>query len=162
MIYVTLGTMFLDFERLIDAVDHIARDTEEQVIVQLGLSVCRPAHCAWFEFLPRGEVLEIQRHARVIVGHAGIGTALDALSVGRPFITVPRLKRFNEHMNDHQREIADAIERRGWGRKVEEMGELAALCANPPPVPSSYRPNKAPLLAAVKSMVDRVAGKIEP
>ena len=105
---------------------------------------------------PRDEVIEIQRHARVIVGHAGIGTALDALSVKRPFITVPRLKRYNEHMNDHQLEIADAIECRGWGRKVIDMAEFPAACADPPGVPDDYRPNKAPLVGAVKAMVDRV------
>jgi len=158
MIYVTLGTMFLDFDRLVLAADGIARETGEQVIVQVGLSKIRPPHCAWFDFLPREEVLEIQRHARVIVGHAGIGTALDALSVGRPFIVVPRLKRFNEHMNDHQIEIADAIERRGWGRKVLDMDALPEACADPPAVPAHYRPNKAPLLAAVKAMAERVKG----
>ena len=159
MIYVTLGTMFLDFRRLVDAVDDIASISDEQVVVQLGMSPCRPQHCAWFDFLPREEVLEIQRHARVIVGHAGIGTALDAMSVGRPFVIVPRLKRFNEHMNDHQIEIADAIERRGWGAKILRIEQLPAACENPPPVPDAYRPNKAPLVGAVRSMVERVAAR---
>lgn len=157
MIYVTLGTMFLGFDRLIQAADAIAEETGEQIILQLGLSVRRPTHCEWFEFLPREECLEIQRHARVIVGHAGIGTAIDALSVGRPFIVVPRLKRFNEHLNDHQIEIAEAMERRGWGRMILDMTELADACANPPTVPEGYSPNKTPLIAAVKAMVDRVA-----
>ncbi len=157
MIYVTLGTMFLDFERLVNAMDDIARDTGEQVVIQLGMSTCRPENCAYFDFLPREEVLEIQRHARVIVGHAGIGTALDALSVRRPFIAVPRLKRFNEHMNDHQLEIADAIERRGWGRKVLDMGEMVAACAEPLTVKADYHPNKEPLIAAVRNMVERVS-----
>lgn len=159
MIYVTLGTMFLDFERLVRAVDQIAADTGEQVIVQLGLSRCRPSHCAWFDFLPREECLEIQRHARVIVGHAGIGTALDALSVGRPFIAVPRLKKHGEHMNDHQIEIAEAIERRGWGRMALDVADLPGLCAVPPDAPANYRPNTAPLLAAVRAMVDRVSAE---
>lgn len=157
MIYVTLGTMFLGFDRLVEAADAIAVDTGEQVIVQLGLSPRRPAHCAWFDFLPHASCLEIQRHARVIVGHAGIGTAMDALQVQRPFVIVPRLKRYNEHMNDHQMEIAEAVERRGWGRMVVDMAELPLACAVPPEVAEGYAPNKAPLLAAVRKMVDRVA-----
>lgn len=157
MIYVTLGTMFLGFNRLVEAVDALARQGGEQVIVQLGNASRPPAYCAWFDFLPHGECLQIQRHARVIIGHAGIGTAIDALSVKRPFIVVPRLKRFNEHMNDHQLEIAEAVQRRGWGRMVTEMGALADACAHPPEVPRHYRPNKAPLIHSVKSMVARVA-----
>lgn len=157
MIYVTLGTMFLDFERLVTTVDTIARDTDEQVVIQLGMAAGRPQHCAWFDFLPREQCLELQRHARVIVGHAGIGTTMDALEVKRPFVVVPRLKRFREHMNDHQIEIADAIESRGWGRKVMDMADLPAACAAPPAPPTHYRPNREPLIAAVKAMVDRVA-----
>jgi UDP-N-acetylglucosamine transferase subunit ALG13 len=162
MIYVTLGTMFLGFDRLVAAVDAIAESTGEQVIVQLGNASSPPGHCEWFEFLPREECLEIQRHARVIVGHAGIGTAIDALSMQRPFIVVPRLKRFNEHMNDHQLEIAEAVERRGWGRMVLDMEDLADACAHPPEVPQGYSPNKAPLIAAVKAMIERVAREASP
>jgi UDP-N-acetylglucosamine transferase subunit ALG13 len=149
--------MFLGFDRLVEAVDAIAEDTGEQVILQLGNASRYPSHCEWFEFLPRDECLDIQRHARVIVGHAGIGTAIDALSVQRPFVVVPRLKRFKEHMNDHQLEIAEAVQRRGWGRMVVEMKDLAGACADPPKVPEGYSPNKEPLIAAVKSMVERVA-----
>ena len=162
MIYVTLGTMFLGFDRLVQAVDAIAEDTGEQIILQLGNASRPPGHCEWFEFLPREECLDIQRHARVIVGHAGIGTAIDALSVQRPFIVVPRLKRFNEHMNDHQLEIAEAVQRRGWGKMVLDMKDLAGACADPPEVPTGYSPNKEPLIAAVKAMVDRVARGLHP
>lgn len=159
MIYVTLGTMFLGFDRLVETADAIAADTGEQVILQLGNASRYPIHCEWFEFLPREECLEIQRHARVIVGHAGIGTAIDALSVRRPLIVVPRLKRFNEHLNDHQMEIAEAVQRRGWGRMVLDMKDLPAACAHPPEVPEGYSPNKEPLIAAVKAMVERVASR---
>lgn len=158
MIYVTLGTMFLGFDRLVEAVDSIAETSGEQVIVQTGLSQERPRHCAWFDFLPHEDVLAIQRHARVIVGHAGIGTVLDALAVKRPLIVVPRLKRYGEHMNDHQMEIAEAVARRGWGRMVLDVEELAEACARPPAAPVDYRPNKAPLIAAIRNAVERIAG----
>lgn len=157
MIYVTLGTMFMDFPRLIHAADAIARDTGEQVIVQLGMSALRPTHCAWFDFWPHEKVLALQRHARVVVAHAGIGVTLDALHTRSPLILVPRLKGHGEHMNDHQCDIAEAVARRGWGRMVTDIAELPAACADPPPVPSNYRPAKAPLLAAVRSMVERVS-----
>ena len=157
MIYVTLGTMFLDFPRLVHAMDAIARDTGEQVVIQLGLSKLRPAHCGWFECWPHEHVLELQRHARVIVAHAGIGVTLDALRTRRPLILAPRLKCHGEHMNDHQRDIAEAVAKRGWGRMVTDVCELAAACAAPPPVPVHYKPARQPLVAAVRAMVERVA-----
>jgi hypothetical protein len=65
-------------------------------------------------------------------------------------------------MNDHQLEIAEAVERRGWGKMVLDMKDLAGACADPPEVPTGYSPNKEPLIAAVKAMVDRVARGLHP
>jgi len=159
MIYVTLGTMFLDFERLIRKMDAIAEKTGERVIVQLGLSKLVPSHCEHFGFKSHDEILEIQQQARLLVCHAGIGVTLDALRARRPFVLVPRLKRFNEHLNDHQIEIAHAVARRGWGRMVMDIEELEEACAKPLPFPEHYRPAREGLVQAVKRMVDRVAAE---
>lgn len=157
MIYVTLGTMFLDFERLVRRMDGIAYRTGERVIVQLGLSKIVPLHCECFDFKSHAEILKIQQEARVLVCHAGIGATLDALQAKRPFVLVPRLKRFNEHMNNHQIEIAEAVARRGWGRMVMDIEDLDEACTHPMPFPEHYRPAKEGLILAVKRMVDRVA-----
>ena len=157
MIYVTLGTMFLDFPRLIFKMDEVAADTGEEIIVQTGMGKTLPRRCAHFDFKPRLEVLDVQRRARVIVCHAGIGSVLDALGVRRPFIVVPRLKRFREHMNDHQLDLARAVEGRGWGRMILNIDDLPGACANPPPVPENYNPAKAQLVSAVREILARLA-----
>lgn len=161
MIYVTLGTLFLDFERLIRKMNHIAEKTGERVILQRGMATTIPQHCEHFDFKPHAEVLAIQREARVVVTHAGIGCILDALETRRPLIAVPRLKRFNEHMTDHQLDVAEAVQRRGWGRMILDVEELDAACADPPKVPESYEPAKHRLVAAVREMVERAAAEVE-
>jgi len=157
MIYVTLGTMYLGFDRLVAAADAVALSTGERVVVQTGLSRRLPERCEYFDFRPHEAVMELQREARVIVAHAGIGAVSDALAARRPFIVVPRLRRYGEHTNDHQVEIAEAVARRGWGRLVSDMGDLPGAVLDPPPVAEDYRPAREPLVAAVKAMVDRVA-----
>jgi UDP-N-acetylglucosamine transferase subunit ALG13 len=157
MIYVTVGTMFMDFPRLLLKMDEIAANAEEEVIVQSGMGKTTLPHCRQFDFKPREEALALQRDARVIICHAGIGSVLDALEVRRPFIVVPRLSKFGEHMNDHQMDLALAVEARKWGRMILDMDELPEACATPPQIPASYVPAKAPLIAAVKDLVERVA-----
>jgi UDP-N-acetylglucosamine transferase subunit ALG13 len=44
-----------------------------------------------------------------VVSHAGAGSIVTALKEKTPVIVVPRLKKYNEHMNDHQLEIAKAM-----------------------------------------------------
>lgn len=157
MIYVTVGTMFLDFPRLLNAVGQIAVRTGERTVVQRGMSATTPANCECFEFKPRDEVLALQRDARVIIAHAGIGSVMDALEARRPLIVVPRLKKFNEHLNDHQVDLAEAVERRGWGRMIVNMDDLSGAVAEPPPVPETYRAAKHRLVAAVRDKIERVA-----
>lgn len=157
MIYATVGTMFLDFPRLIHALDAVARDTGRRVLVQIGLGTTVPEHCEYFDFKPRAEVLALQREAEVVVAHGGIGCVLDALEARRPLVIVPRRKAFHEHLTDHQLEVAEAVQRRGWGRMVLDIAELADACAHPPATPPSYRPAKHRLVAAVREAVERAA-----
>ena len=154
MIYVTIGTMHLPFARLIRKMDEIARATDEKIVVQTGLDNLLPEHCEHFDFKAREEVEAIQREARVIVAHAGIGSVIDALKAGRPLVVVPRLKRFGEHNNDHQLDLAGAVERRGWGRVITKIDALEDACANPPPAHENYAPAKDELIRAVRSAIE--------
>lgn len=161
MVYVTVGTMFLDYPRLIHKMDAIAKKTGEEIIIQVGLGPTHPEHCEYFDFKPREEILQLQRGARAIVCHAGIGSVMDALEARRPVIVVPRLKKFKEHLNDHQLELAEAIEKRGWGRMILDMDDLEDAVANPPAVAENYRPSKHRLIATVRDKVERVAAAKE-
>lgn len=159
MIYVTIGTMYLGFPRLIHKMDEIALESDEKVIVQTGMSKLLPKHCEHFDFRPREKVEAIQREARVIVAHAGIGSVIDALKAERPLLVVPRRKQYNEHNNDHQLELAQAVERRGWGRAILDVEDLDDACADPPPAHSNYRPAKDELIRAVRETIEKGIGK---
>jgi UDP-N-acetylglucosamine transferase subunit ALG13 len=153
MIFVTVGTHHQSFARLVDAMDAIAGDTKEHVVIQRGLTKAVPQFAQSFEFKPRDDLLHRYDGARVIVTHAGIGSIIDALKAGKPLIVVPRLKKFGEHNTDHQIELARAVERRGWGRVVIDIGALAEACANPPPAFEGYAPAKEALVAFVVGVV---------
>lgn len=155
MIYGTVGTHDSDFGRFVQALDEIAASTGEDVLIQTGLSRTLPRHADHFAFKPRGDVLAIQREARVIVCHAGIGSIIDAMKAGKPLIVVPRLKRHGEHNSDHQLDIARAVERRGWGKAVTDIAELASWCAHPPEAKRDYAPDRDRLIQSVREFVQR-------
>ncbi len=158
MIYVTVGTLFLDFPRLIRAMDAIAHKTGERVIMQTGLCTTLPVYAEHFDFKPREIILSLQRQARVIVCHAGIGSVLDALKAQRPLIVVPRLTKYREHLTDHQLDLAYAVQKRRWGRMILEIDELEDACQNPPPV-APYKPAKARLIETLKDDIEQIASR---
>lgn len=46
------------------------------------------------------------KNASAVVCHAGVGTIMTTLHEGVMPVVVPRLRRYNEHVDDHQLQIA--------------------------------------------------------
>lgn len=110
VIFVTVGSHYQGFDRLIKKMDEIAGKSDEKVVMQIGHTEYKPVNAEYFDFVDDfGKIEELNRDARVVVSHAGAGSILTALKLGTPVIVVPRLKKYNEHMDDHQLEIAEAM-----------------------------------------------------
>ena len=69
--------------------------------------------------IPEHDLTQAMGEADVVVGHAGVGTALAALEVGRCPVLVPRRLVRGEHVDDHQTQIAGELGARGLSRSVE-------------------------------------------
>lgn len=157
MIFAMTGTMYLDFARLVRALDENAQKTGERTIIQTGLGKVLPGQCEHFDFKPPEELGPILAEARVVATHGGMGCVLDVLEAKRPLIVVPRLKHLGEHLNDHQLDLAGGIERRKWGRVIRNIADLPAALADPPPVPADFHPDRRQLASSVREVVDFVA-----
>jgi UDP-N-acetylglucosamine transferase subunit ALG13 len=109
MIYVTVGTQ-LPFDRLIGLVDSWALSSNVDVLAQVGPSSVVYSNIKTVPFLsPAESKLAVQR-ADVIVAHAGMGSILSALELGKTIIIFPRRFEMGEHRNDHQMATARAFE----------------------------------------------------
>jgi hypothetical protein len=64
--------------------------------------------------------------ADAIVCHGGSGTLADALALGRTPAVLPRLRRFGEHVNDHQIELWSALRDQGRIVALTTPEEIAA------------------------------------
>ncbi len=69
--------------------------------------------------IPDRELTQAIREADVLVAHAGVGTALAALEVGKCPVLVPRRVAHGEHVDDHQTQIATELGNRGLAVSVE-------------------------------------------
>jgi UDP-N-acetylglucosamine transferase subunit ALG13 len=124
VIFVTLGTHHDPFPRLIEGLQ--ALDAEE-LVVQYGHSPA-PLHAAeTSQFLPFEDLIEQIRTADVVVTHAGVGSILTCLRLGRTPLVVPRQSRFGEHVDDHQVELTRALARERKVIPVWDMSDLPRL-----------------------------------
>ncbi|VVB60009.1 UDP-N-acetylglucosamine--N-acetylmuramyl-(pentapeptide) pyrophosphoryl-undecaprenol N-acetylglucosamine transferase [uncultured archaeon] len=132
MIFVTVGTHTQGFERLIKAVDELVGGgkIKEKVVMQIGNTKYEPENCEYFRFERFKKILELNKNARVIITHAGAGCVITALQFRKPLVIVPRYKKFGEHVNDHQCDLAAALEREKKAINVSDISGLEAALKN--------------------------------
>ncbi len=160
MIYVTVGTHDQPFTRLVKAMDEIAAEIEERVIIQRGSSPYTPRHAEYVDIVSREEAEAYMREARLVVAQGGCGTVLTAIQMGKPLIVVPRRREYHEHIDDHQVEFARAMEGRKGIRVVYDEKELvSAMDFGTAPTPNPLREN---LLDAVRQYLDGLAQRKAP
>jgi len=112
--------------------DEIASKIDEEVIMQIGTSRYKPKNAVYFDFINDFEkVKKLNRKARVVVCHGGAGTIITALDEGKPVIAVPRLKKYGEHINDHQLELVDVLSNIGKILAVYDIELLEKALKNP-------------------------------
>lgn len=133
MIFVTVGTHEQPFDRLVECVDKLVEQgiIKEEVIVQTGFSTYEPKHCKWKKMFPYQKMVENVEKARIIITHGGPSTFIMPLQIGKVPIVVPRQKKFDEHVNDHQVEFCRQVsERIGTIVFVEDIETLGDVITN--------------------------------
>ena len=114
MIFVTVGTHEQQFNRLIKAVDDLVADEtiKEEVIIQKGYSDYEPKHCKAYKLISYKEMQKYLDEARIIITHGGPASFMAALERNKTPIVMPRLKKYDEHVNDHQDYFSKEVEKR--------------------------------------------------
>lgn len=149
LILVTVGTSPFPYPRLARYLqDLLARGIiTEKVLFQHGATDASGLDSPLIEktaMLAKDEMRAAQREATRIISHAGQGTTRSLIEDRKPFIIVPRLKRFSEHIDDHQLEFARAMQ--AHGVQIAESLEALEDFLRQPPGPMAALP-KIPHLA---------------
>ena len=118
-VVVSLGTFKnYGFERLVRRLLAIL-PPETEVLWQTGDTDTRALGVNGHHAIPERELTQAIRGADVLVAHAGVGTALAALEVGKCPVLVPRRLIHGEHVDDHQTQIATELGNRGLAVSAE-------------------------------------------
>jgi UDP-N-acetylglucosamine transferase subunit ALG13 len=160
MIFVTVGTHTQPFNRLLEKVDKLVekRVIKEKVIAQVGYSTYRPRNYEYFTFTSEEKILELNKKARLIIAHAGVGSIITALQFKKPIIVVPRLKKFGEHIDDHQVQIAIAFEREGKVLACYQIDELEDVLRKAKNFKPKLRKRSAPIFKLVSEFLRKMEG----
>jgi UDP-N-acetylglucosamine transferase subunit ALG13 len=151
-VVVSLGTFKdIGFARLVRRLLEIL-PADAEVLWQTGDTDVSGFGIVGHHAIPERELTQAIREADVLVAHAGVGTALAALEVGKCPVLVPRRLAHGEHVDDHQTQIAGELDRRGLALSVEadeltldHLFAAAATSVGTLPEDPPFRTDAAPL-----------------
>ena len=160
MILVMLGTQNNDFHRLLDEVEKNIENgnINEEVIVQAGYTKFISDKMKIFSMTSKENLKDLIKKADLIITHAGVGSIEMSLEQNKKVIAVPRLKKFKEHVNDHQKDIEGEFNKRGWLIGINDVSELSvALKKVKRFVPKKYeKPKSDEIIYVIKTFIDKI------
>jgi beta-1,4-N-acetylglucosaminyltransferase len=122
VILLTVGTHRDGFPRLTNAVGRL--ELHEPLVAQHGYGPAPAGATSSVGFLAHDEMRRALRAARVVISHAGVGSILSAAQHGHRPVVVPRLAQLGEHVDDHQSQLARALEATGRAVVVWDVRDL--------------------------------------
>jgi len=119
MIFITTGSQKFQFNRLLKKIDELIEEgiITEEVFAQIGCSDYVPQNYKFVDFLNRDEFASNMDKCDIVITHGGTGVIITAVKKGKRVIAVPRLKEFDEHVDDHQVQL------------LKEFDEMNIICA---------------------------------
>ena len=126
MIFVAVGTQKFQMNRLLRKIDELVFDgiIKEKVFVQKGHSDYEPQNYEYIDFLSKDEFDESVRKSDLLITHSGVATIMVGIKCKKPVVVVPRLEKYNEHVDDHQMQIAEAFLKQNFVLMCEEIDDL--------------------------------------
>ena len=112
MILITVGSSGYNFDRLFRIVDELCERNiidGKSIIAQTGNLNYTIKNYSAFNFASPEKMQTFFDDADVIICHGGTGTIIKSLKLNKKVIVFPRLKKFKEHVDDHQLDIAKSF-----------------------------------------------------
>ena len=130
MIFVTTGTHHLTFDRLLRMISVLIKEisSSEEVIIQAGTSKIRFNGVKIVPFLAHQDFIDHLKKARIIITSAGPATIFQSLMSNKNMpIVVPRMKKYGEHVSDHQSYFAEYLSKKSLCKIIDEEEDLINL-----------------------------------
>ena len=126
MIFVTVGSQKFQFNRLLKQIDKLIENNliKDDVFAQIGYSDYNPIHYRYKEFITQEEFKEKIKESKFIITHGGTGVIITALKNNKKVIGIPRLKEYQEHVDNHQIQLINEFKDLHFIEPVYEIKDL--------------------------------------
>lgn len=157
MIFITVGTSDFQFNRLLSIIDELCEEEilkKDEVFAQIGCSSYKPNNYSYTDVLTNEEHKELIDKSEFIITHSGTGSIISSLKKGKKIIAFPRMKKYNEHVDDHQLELVKAFLSREYILSAINKEELIISIKNIKQFsPKKYESNNQNIINLIDSYI---------
>ena len=157
MVLVLLGTQNNSFHRLLEEIQKNIEsgNIKDDVIVQEGYTKFSSKDMTIYSQIPIEEMKKLINKADLIITHGGVGSIITSIEQGKKVIAVPRLKEYNEHVNNHQLDIVKSFGEMGYIIGLTDVSQLReALQRIETFEPKKYIQNTGKIISIVQDFID--------
>ena len=128
---------------------------EDEVVVQAGFTKFDSKDMKIFDFIDKEKLFELIDKADLIITHGGVGSIIASLKKGKKVIVVPRQKKYGEHVNNHQLQIAKKFEQDGYVKYALDLNKLGNIILEMKDFkPKKFENNKSKVVSIVENFID--------
>ena len=159
MILVLLGTQDKSFKRLLDKVEEQINlgNIKEKIVVQAGYTKYNSSNMEIFDLISNDKLNKLMDDADIIITHGGVGSIIEYLKKNKKIIVCPRLKKYNEHTNNHQLQIVESFSKKGYIIPYYENDDLGKILKEIKDFkPRKYRSNTKNMINTLENYIDSI------
>lgn len=157
MILVTLGTQDKPFTRLLDAIQREIDNgnIKDRVVVQAGCTKYDTKDMELFDLIPLEDFDKLMGECDLLITHGGVGSIITGLKKDKKVIAVPRLAKYGEHINDHQKQIIEKFDEAGNIIGVSDLDDLGKYLKKVKKFkPKKYKSNTNNMIKLVEKLIE--------
>lgn len=158
-IFVPLGTQKFPFNRLIEALNGLVEKgfyKPEEIVMQSSVYDVSPLF-QHYELIPSEQFEQLIDKAELVITHSGVNSIISCMKRKKPLVIVPRMKKYGEHVDDHQMEIASLMKQKFGVVVIEDLANLEdAIGMAKHHEYKTWVSHNAELVESIKELVDKI------
>ena len=165
MIFISVGTSEFKFDRLLKIIDELCEEKKidaNEIFAQIGYTEYRPKYYKYKKFLSKNEMDDYVNKCEYLITHSGAGIITLSLSSNKKVIVFPRLKQYNEHVDNHQIEIAESFKNKGYIIYAKNKEELQKCISDIEKFePKKFKQGNSKISSIINDYIDSLEKKYE-
>jgi UDP-N-acetylglucosamine transferase subunit ALG13 len=130
---------------------------KEHVIVQSGSTQFRSDKMEIIPFMKSSELDKLYDEANLIITHGGTASIIKGVKKNKKVVAVARLKKYKEHIDDHQIQVIGEFSKAGYIIEWKESEDFKTVLLELEKfIPNAYKSSREELIAFIEDYIDNI------